>query len=50
MVLETHIKSCMTELVFPEKKIIPKNLEKGPKMDPKQGFLNLMKNLVINFY
>ena len=28
----------------------PKNWENGRKMGQKQGFLNLLKNLVINFY
>ena len=29
---------------------LTKNWEKGPKMDQKQGFFNLLENLVINFY
>ena len=33
-----------------EKKICPQNWENGPKMGQKQGFWNLLKNLVINFY
>ena len=36
---------------FSEKKLfLPQNWEKGPKMGLKQGFFNLMENLVINFY
>ena len=36
---------------FSEKKIfLPQNWEKGPKMGQKQGFFNLLENLVINFY
>ena len=51
MVLETHIKLCVTEPDFPEeKKFCPQNWENGPKMGQKHGFLNLLKNFVINFY
>ena len=50
MVLETHMKFCVTEPDFPEKKFLPQNWENGPKMGQKQDFLNLLKNLVINFY
>ena len=36
---------------FSEKKFfLPENWEKGPKMGQKQGFFNLLENLVINFY
>ena len=35
---------------FSGKKIIVPKIEKGPKMGQKQDFLNLLKNLVINFY
>ena len=50
MVLETHMKFCVTEPDFPEKNFLPQNWENGPKMGQKQDFLNLLKNLVINFY
>ena len=40
MLLETHMKLCVTE---------PDFLENGPKIGERQGFLNLLKNLVINF-
>ena len=50
MVLETYIKLCVKEPDFPEKFFLPPNLETGPKMGPKQGSLNLLKNLVINFF
>ena len=51
MVLET----CMYEVVhsragFFGGKICPKNWENGPRMVQKLFFLNLLKNLVINFY
>ena len=49
MVLGTLMKLCVTE--FSEKKFfLPQNWEKGPKMGQKQGFFNLLENLVINFY
>ena len=47
MVLETYIKLCVTELDFLEKKKFAPKIE---KMGQKQGFWNLLKNLVINFY
>ena len=51
MVLQIHLKLCVTELdVLEKKKNCPKNLENRPKNAPKQGFLNLLKNLVINIY
>ena len=50
MVLETCVKLCMAELDFLEYFFCPKNLEDGPRMGQKQGFLNLFKNLLINFY
>ena len=48
--LECDVKLCVTEPDFPEKKILPKNWENGPKMGQKQGFFNLLENLVITFY
>ena len=50
MVLETHMKLCVTEPDFPEKCFFPKKWENGPKVGQKQGFLNLLKNFAINFY
>ena len=49
MVLETHMKLCVWA-GFSGKSFIPQNWENGLKMGPKQGFLNLLKNFVINFY
>ena len=37
--------SCIFQNLF-----CPQNRENGPKMGQKQGFLNLLKKLVINFY
>ena len=45
--LETHMKLCVTESDFPEKKILPQKLGKWAKNGLKTGFL---KNFVINFY
>ena len=50
MVLEIHMKLCATKPDFAEKKFLPQNWENGPKMGQKQGFLNLLKNVVISFY
>ena len=44
------MKLCMTARFSVKKFFWPKNLENGPKNGPKQGSLNLFKNLVINFY
>ena len=49
MVLETHIKLCVTKVDFPGKFFLTQNWENGPKMDQKQGFFNLLENL-FNFY
>ena len=46
MVLETHMKLCVTEPDFPGKFFCPKNWENGPKV----GFLNLLENLFLNFF
>ena len=48
--LETHMKLCVTERDFPEKLFLPKKLGKWVKNGPKTGFLNILKNFVINFY
>ena len=50
MVLETHMKLGMTQPDFLGKIFFASNWEKGPKMVQKQGFFNLLENLVINFY
>ena len=47
MMLETHMKLCVTEADFPEKKNFPQKLGKWAK---KKGFLNMLKNSVVNFY
>ena len=41
---------CMTQPDFLEKNFFAQNWEKGPKMVQKQGFFNLLENLVIDFY
>ena len=46
MVLETLMKLCVTEKDFLEKIFFQENRENWPK----RGFLNLLKNLVINFF
>ena len=48
--LETHMKLCVTKPDFPEKLFCPQNWENGQKMSQKQGFLNILKNFVIDFY
>ena len=50
MVLETHMKLYMTEPDFLEKVFCPKIWENGPKIGQKLGFLDLLKDLIINFY
>ena len=50
MVLETQMKLCVTEPDFPGKFFCPENWENQPKMGQKQGFLNLLENLVIKFF
>ena len=50
MMLETHVKLCVTQPDFPEKNFFLKNWENGPKMGQKLGLLNILKNFVINFY
>ena len=36
--------------IFQKKIFCSKNWENGPKMDQKQGFLNKLKNFVVNFH
>ena len=50
MVLEAHMKLCVTEPDFAEIFFCPQNWENKLKIGQKQGFLNLVKHLVINFY
>ena len=46
MMLETHMKLCVTAGFSRKKNFSPKI----GKMDQKQGFLNILKNFVINIY
>ena len=41
MVLEPHVKLCMTEADIPGKFILPSKLGKWAQNGPKTGFLNL---------
>ena len=50
MVLESHVKLCVTESDFLRKKFCPKNWENVPKIGQKQGLFNLLENVVISFY
>ena len=52
MVLEAYIKLYMIQPDFLEINFLCQNrkCENGPKMGQKQGFLNLLKTFVINFY
>ena len=43
MMLETHMKLCVTEPHFPEIFFCPKIWENGPKMDLKQGFFEYIE-------
>ena len=47
MVLESHMKLCVTEPDFPEKYFFA---PKVGKMGQKQGFVNFLKDLAINIY
>ena len=49
MVLEIHMKLCMTEPDFLECFFAPK-IGKMDQKGPKQGFLSLLKTFVIRFY
>ena len=44
------MKFCVMEPDFPGKFFLPPKLGKWTKIDRKQGFFNLLENLVINFY
>ena len=50
MMLETHMKLCVTEPDFPEKFFAPKIVKMGQKWAKNRIFLNILKNSVINFY
>ena len=50
MMLETHMKLCMTELNFPEKNFSLRNWNNGQKWAKNRVFLNILKNFVITFY
>ena len=51
MGLETHMKFMHGRARFSGKKFFcPKNCENEPKKNQKQGFLNLLEDLMINFY
>ena len=50
MVLETCMKLCVTEPDFLDNFFLFPKLGKWTKNGPKQGFLNLLNNLVISFY
>ena len=50
MMLETHMKLCVTEPDFLENIFLPPKLGKLTKNGLKTGVLNLLKNLVVNFY
>ena len=43
MVLETHIKLCVTKLGFLEKNLLPQNLEKWTKNGLKTGFCEFIE-------
>ena len=48
--LETHMKLCVTEPDFSEKKNFPQKFGKWEKMGQRQDFLNILKNFVIDFH
>ena len=47
MVIDTHIKVCVTKPNFTEKDFLHPQIG---KIGQKEAFRNLLKNLVINFY
>ena len=49
MVLESHMKLCVTEPDFLENFFLFPKLGKWAKAGPKTGILNLFKNLVVDF-
>ena len=49
-VFSIYMKLCMTVRFLEKNYFETKIRENGPKMDQKWDFLNLMKNLVINFF
>ena len=48
MLLETHIKLCVAEPDFLEKKNLLPKFEKGTKMGQKQDLLNLLEKLTLS--
>ena len=50
MILEIHMKLCVTEPDVPEKNLLLQNWENEPKIGQKQGFLNVLKMFVISFH
>ena len=50
MVLEPIWSCAWQSWIFCKKCFCPKIWKSGPKMGQKQGFLNLLKDLVVNFY
>ena len=53
MVLETHMKLCMTESDFPEKNFLPPKLGKWTKNIPKTGFFEFIEKcyrLLLNLF
>ena len=50
MVLETHMKLCVTEPNFPGKFFCPKNWENGPKMGQKTGFFEFIGKFSYQFF
>ena len=50
VVLEIQMKLCVTEPDFPGNFFLSENWVNRPKVGQNQGFLNILKNLVIKFY
>ena len=50
MVLAAHVVLCVTEPDFWKKNLLLQKCGKCAKNGPKIGFLNLLENLVINFF
>ena len=50
MVLETHMKLCLSELDFLEKIFLPQKLAKWTKDVPKTGFFEFIEKFGTNFY
>ena len=50
MVLETDMKLCVTTRFFSKISFAVKMGKMGQKKKPKQGFFNLLEDLIINFF